>query len=102
MLPTSTRIQLVLEVRAKAHEMWTLLCFGEYRATSRNIGLFTVQRLTKLLSYAYCTIALLFQHAEEDKPSVIYYIFEILFIFSVAKLLLNAALYDGEIWHADV
>ena len=30
-----------------------------------------------------------------------YTIFECLFIFSVSKLLLNAASYDGEIWHAD-
>jgi len=30
-----------------------------------------------------------------------YTIFESLFIFSIAKLLLNAASYDGEIWHAD-
>jgi len=30
-----------------------------------------------------------------------YAIFECLFIFSVSKLLLNAASYDGEIWHAD-
>jgi len=29
-----------------------------------------------------------------------YTIFECLFIFSVSKLLLNAASYDGEIWHA--
>jgi len=30
-----------------------------------------------------------------------YTIFDCLFIFSVSKLLLNAASYDGEIWHAD-
>jgi len=30
-----------------------------------------------------------------------YTIFECSFIFSVPKLLLNAASYDGEIWHAD-
>jgi len=29
-----------------------------------------------------------------------YTIFECLFILSVSKLLLNAASYDGEIWHA--
>jgi len=29
-----------------------------------------------------------------------YTIFECLFIFSVSKLLLNAASYNGDIWHA--
>jgi len=31
----------------------------------------------------------------------IYIIIDSLFIFSVSKLLLNDALYDDEIWHAD-
>jgi len=37
-----------------------------------------------------------------DFVLIIYYIFESLFIFSVAYLLLNAASYNGKIWLADV
>ena len=35
------------------------------------------------------------------KIVIIYIIIDSLFIFSVSKLLLDAASYDGEIWHAD-
>ena len=39
--------------------------------------------------------------SSHDAMTKSYTIFECLFIFSVSKLLLNAASYHGEIWHAD-